>query len=91
MAESAYRGSVHHTQFGHRHSSKSKWILTDLDEFGLLQSKHDEAGEADIEELEDPIRLEKARLSLALEEGKVQTVKKRRKAGDALRDRDPWD
>ena len=27
----------------------------------------------------------------ALEEGKVQSGKKRRKAGEALRDRDPWD
>jgi hypothetical protein len=80
------------TNFDYRHFSKDKRIPVDLEKIGFkVLPMLFEAGEAYVKELEEARKSEKARSRLAVEEGKAQAGKKRRKVGDALRDRDPWD
>ena len=73
------------TNFDYRHFSKDRRIPVDLDKIGFkVLPMLFEAGEAYVKEFEDARKSEKARSTLALEEGKAQAGKKRRKVGDAL-------
>ena len=80
------------TNADYRHFSKAKRIHVDIDRLGFrLLPMLFEAGEAYVKELDDSRAAAKEKERLAKERGEAQaTGKKRKRAGDSLREKDPW-
>ena len=80
------------TNFDYRHFTAAKRIQVDLDNLGFkVLPMLFEVGESYSKELEAARAAERASRAKVAQEPMSQTTKKRRKAGESLREKDPWD